>query len=177
MWLKIRKVLFFWRKRRKTDSAPALDPQAQRATSTSPWYEPRIILSRRFFTDKSTIGALSIDGGFECWVLEDPARKKKIPNITAIPEGTYEVVVTHSPKFKKDMPLLKDVPNYTGIRIHPGNWARNTSGCLLPGKTRSEDFVGLSRQAFQQLFLRIKEMIKNDRIYIRIFNEREGHIS
>jgi hypothetical protein len=94
-------------------------------------------LVRTDFTDKSTIGELyTIDDKgteeFLSFILEDVVREEKIKNETAIPYGQYKVVITHSPRFRRNLPLLLDVPNYFGVRIHPGNSASNTEGCLLP---------------------------------------------
>ncbi|WP_206171072.1 DUF5675 family protein [Phragmitibacter flavus] len=114
-------------------------------------------LIRNTYTDTSTIGELSLDGRFECFILEDKVRPEKIPGITAIPAGTYEVRITHSPKFQRDLPLLLNVPNFSGIRIHVGNTARDTEGCLLPGRTKSVDFVGESRAAFDSLFAKLRK--------------------
>lgn len=58
----------------------------------------------------------------------------KVYGETAIPYGEYELEVTYSPKFKKDMVLLKDVPYFTGIRMHWGGTKDNTYGCILGGK-------------------------------------------
>lgn len=113
-------------------------------------------LIRSTFTKVSTIGELSANGKFECHILEDPVRPVKIAGITAIPAGTYSVIVSHSPKFGRDLPLLEDVPNFEGIRIHPGNKASDTEGCLLPGRSKSTDSVGESRVAFGALFDKIK---------------------
>ncbi len=112
-------------------------------------------LTRSTFTKASTIGDLSVNGKFECHILEDPVRPAKIAGITAIPAGFYSVVITHSPKFGRDLPLLEDVPNFEGIRIQPGNSAADTLGCLLPGRTKATDFVGESRAAFGALFGKI----------------------
>ena len=174
-WHKISKTIFFWRKRRKTDepeNPPSILNRIEDYTipvSSKNYFH----LKRKYFTDRSTIGRLCVDGKFECWILEDPVRKEKIPKVTAIPEGTYEVVVTYSPKFKCEMPLLKDVPNFKGIRIHPGNDAENTEGCLLPGQSRGKNFVGLSRAAYQNLFFKTKLMIRKGKVYIKIENNLE----
>jgi len=98
-------------------------------------------LQRKWFTDKSTIGELLINDEYECVTLEDPERDEKIPGITAIPRGFYPVIITYSNRFQKRMPLLKDVPNFTGIRIHTGNKAEDTEGCILVGRSRATDWI------------------------------------
>lgn len=119
-----------------------------------------LTLDRIWFTARSTIGKLMIDGEFECYILEDFDRlakgEKKIYGETAIPRGTYEIRLTYSPRFKKKLPLLVNVPGFTGIRIHAGNTAKDTAGCLLPGTTRSENFVGQSKRAFNKLYEKLE---------------------
>lgn len=115
----------------------------------------------------STVGELFIDGKFECYTLEDPVRdlskpNGKVPGQTAIPAGTYAVLINMSNRFKKLMPLLLDVPLFEGIRIHSGNTAADTEGCILVGTTkigradRPADFVGNSRAAFTALFAKMQ---------------------
>jgi hypothetical protein len=86
-----------------------------------------------------TGGVLYVDGKFQCFTLEDIVRDPgvKVQNETAIPTGTYVVSMTMSARFKKIMPQLMDVPNFTGIRIHAGNTDHDTSGCILVGYTLS----------------------------------------
>lgn len=137
---------------------------------------PQLRLVRKWFTEKSTIGKLFIDGHFKCYVLEDPVRDEKIKHITAIPHGTYEVIISYSNKFKKYLPLLLNVPNYRGIRIHPGNVPEDTSGCLLPGMERDEnnpDRIFYSRKAFQDVLEILRTMTPHEKVYIEITNERE----
>lgn len=130
-------------------------------------------LSRRWATSESTIGELSIDGdaAFRCYVLEDVVRPAKIHGKTAIPAGRYQVVITKSPRFRRLLPLLLSVPGYEGIRIHPGNKAVDTEGCLLPGETRSTNFVGSSRAAFNRLYPRIKAALAEGGAWITITND------
>jgi hypothetical protein len=109
-------------------------------------------LERKWFTPNSTIGELSIDGAFQCFTLGDMFREGdifavKVPGATAIPEGIYDVVVTLSQRFKTELPELRDVPNFVGVRIHSGNTAADTEGCVLVGRTRGVDQVGESRLA------------------------------
>ena len=95
---------------------------------------------KRIFKGKSyTIGKLYINGVYVCDTLEDVVRdlgedgKGKIMHKTAIPYGTYEVTLEWSPKFGKTLPYLNKVPFFTGILIHSGNTAEDTSGCILVG--------------------------------------------
>ena len=115
-----------------------------------------IVVKRLHKTKKSTIGELSINGIFECYTLEDIEREVKIKGITAIPVGTYKVGISMSNRFKKLMPILYNVPNFEGVRIHSGNVAENTEGCILVGQTRSLDFIGNSRKAFDKLFKKMQ---------------------
>ena len=137
-------------------------------------------LTRTIRTARSTIGEMTINGVFECFILEDKDRglvqtmpvseliAKKIKAKTAIPAGRYEIVVSFSNRFKKMLPLLLNVPVYEGIRIHPGNTDEHTEGCLLPGKTKSPDFVGSSKAAFTVLFDKIKAALQKEKIFITI---------
>lgn len=112
----------------------------------------------------ATIGQITIGGRHACYTCEDVARpgQPKVPGETAIPEGRYRIVVTRSERFSRlaghdvFLPLLLDVPGFEGIRIHPGNTAADTEGCILPGISRTRESVGQSRLAFDVLFARIQ---------------------
>ena len=122
-----------------------------------------LVLKRTWLTGLTTISTLTIDGRFECFVLEDrfrPPPQAKVPKKTAIPNGRYRVQITHSQRFNRDLPLLIDVPGFQGIRIHPGNTAEDTEGCLLPGRTQEADRVGESRLAFEALFAKLRAAIE-----------------
>jgi hypothetical protein len=118
-----------------------------------------LTLRRKWLSAASTVGELFIDGVFECFVLEDryrPSPEAKVKGATCIPLGRYEVVITESPKFKRELPLLLKVPGFSGVRIHPGNSAKDTEGCLLPGRVRHGEAVLESRAAFDALFEKLK---------------------
>ena len=103
-----------------------------------------------------TIGRLSVDGVQQCWTLEDVVRPVKIASQTAIPAGTYSVQVTHSPRFGVRLPLLLNVPGFEGVRIHPGNTADDTEGCILVGQDRGKAAILRSRAAFAPLLAMIE---------------------
>ncbi len=118
-----------------------------------------LVLTRKTFTNNSTIGQLTCEDWPSeskgiCKILEDVDRRlevnpgKKVHGRSAIPRGRYQIVVTMSNRFGKELPLLLNVPGFEGIRIHPGNSSKDTEGCLLPGVSSSLDFVGQSRSAF-----------------------------
>ena len=118
----------------------------------------KIELKRDVYTNESTIGELWVDGEFSCYTLEDVVRPgEKVYGKTAIPAGTYSVTMTYSPKFGKPMPLVNGVPNFEGVRIHPGNTDEDTEGCILVGCTKSADFIGESRKAFAELLPQIEQ--------------------
>jgi Family of unknown function (DUF5675) len=119
-------------------------------------------LKRTTETDESTIGELLIDGEFECFTLEDPVRVAKIKGRTAIPADTYKVVITRSPRFKKDMPRLLDVPNFDGILIHIGNTAKDTEGCILVGQGKGKNSISQSKVAFEALFNKLSAALKGE---------------
>lgn len=100
-----------------------------------------------------TIGKLSIDDSFECYTLEDPlpADGVKVPGRTCIPAGLYPLVITWSPRFKRDLILLQYVPQFTGVRIHAGNTVADTEGCILVGMDRMPKSIGRSQRALARL--------------------------
>ena len=112
---------------------------------------------RRIYTNDSTTGMMFIDDVEFCYTLEDRLRPPdvKVPGSTCIPAGRYRVILDWSNRFKRVMPHILDVPGYIGIRIHMGNKAVDTNGCVLVGFRQSPDvldFIGDSKKAFNALF-------------------------
>ena len=116
-----------------------------------------VTIKRLYKTDNSTIGELFVDGIFECFTLEDKERDVKIKGETAIPKGTYKVIINESNRFKRLLPLLIDVPHFEGVRIHSGNSNHDTEGCILVGQTRNKNYIGQSRKAFEKLFAKMQK--------------------
>ena len=108
-----------------------------------------------------TIGALFVNGQFDCYTLEDQIRTgPKVPGQTAIGAGIYKVTITHSTRFNKPLPLLHDVKHFTGIRIHAGNTVADTEGCILVGRRRTDSSVLESRAAMTALQTKISAALR-----------------
>jgi hypothetical protein len=122
-------------------------------------------LHRDVFGADATLGRLLVGGESFGFVCEDEDRgleqtmpldeikRLKVLSETAIPRGTYKVSKTWSPKYRRDMYLVHDVPGFAGIRIHSGNTEDHTAGCLLPGLTRDASAMAVysSRKAVAAL--------------------------
>ena len=127
--------------------------------------------------DRYTMGRLAIDGEPFCDTLEPTDRhldaitmrpEQKLYGQTAIPTGSYPVVLTYSPRFKRTLPLLKNVPHFEGIRIHLGNSATDTSGCILVGRQSTPGRLTDSRQTLRQLKTTLTHRSQEQEISITI---------
>ena len=123
------------------------------------WIKMLIEVKRFEFKDTHTVGKLYINGSYECFTLEDAVRNgTKVIGKTAIPIGTYKVIIDASTRFKQDMPHILDVPDFTGVRIHAGNTSADTDGCILLGSTwAGKDFIGNSKIAYKKFFDKLKQ--------------------
>lgn len=128
----------------------------------------KLTLKRKFLGDKYTVGDLFINGKFFCNTIEDKVRglpatcpytpkgqsckcKGKIYAETAIPAGTYKVTMEYSPRFKRKLPLLHNVPHFIGILIHSGTTAVDSAGCVLVGNNTIKGKVTGSRVTSDKL--------------------------
>jgi hypothetical protein len=68
--------------------------------------------------------------------------------------------------------LLLDVPNFDGIRIHTGNTAKDTLGCILVGQGKGVDSISSSRLAFAPLFEKIQAVVRTEKVFIEITEQR-----
>lgn len=132
-----------------------------------------LTLKRTESTGAHTGGQMFIDGKYFCETLEDPERdieeEGKVYGKTAIPLGRYEVEVTYSPKFKRMMPLIKDVPYFDGIRIHAGNTVADTDGCPLVGTERKQGYLSNSRVKENELTAKLlAAQNRKEKIFITV---------
>jgi len=148
----------------------------------------KLRLERQIFGD-ATIGELFVDGQEECATLEDRVREVegqpviewKVKKETAIPKGTYTVVIDRSERFSKiasekagypvevKTPHLLDVPGFDGIRIHKGNTPADIEGCIAVGRTHTDKSVGESKIAYDALFEKIEKGLQDgDHVTIEI---------
>ncbi|MBR4401918.1 MAG: hypothetical protein IKT29_00115 [Flavobacteriales bacterium] len=116
----------------------------------------KLILTRTVKTPIYTEGIImDSQGTFICHSLEDTERdlscSPKVEHHTAIPRGTYRITLSHSPKFRRMLPLLENVPMFTGIRIHSGNTPNDTSGCILVGEKAGEGIIKNSRMTEEKI--------------------------
>lgn len=129
-------------------------------------------LTRTHKSHDWTLGILGLNGLFLAYTVEDTVREPgvKVPGKTAIPAGRFEITITWSARFQRPLPLLMNVPMFEGIRIHPGNTAADTEGCILPGATRNIEAgtVGLSVAAFTPLYEKIKAALEREKVFIEI---------
>lgn len=140
----------------------------------------KLTLKRRFKADTYTIGSLYVNNEYFCDTLEDTDRdlnkngrfdngEQKIPEKTAIPYGTYQVIVNVSPKLKRETPRLLNVPHFEGILIHSGNTHQDTEGCILVGENKEKGKVINSKFHEQKLLQLLKGYIaKGEEITITI---------
>lgn len=120
------------------------------------------VLERAWKRDTYTIGKFLINGQRFSESIEDRDRGltqdmdlKEIQRIkvfgqTAIPTGIYTVKMTYSPKYKRQMPEVLNVPGYSGIRIHSGNTADDTEGCIVLGRNTKVGMVTESRKTCKE---------------------------
>lgn len=110
----------------------------------------KLQLQRRYKGPDYTIGSLLVNGAYFSDTLEDRVRdiprEGKIPGKTAIPDGEYKVILSHSPRFKRELPRLLNVPYFDGILIHRGNTPNHTEGCILVGENKIKGQVINSTQ-------------------------------
>jgi len=141
----------------------------------------KLRLQRRFKGEDYTIGSLFINGEYLCDTLEDKVRdynkdgdlldagETKVFGETAIPYGQYKVRLTMSPKFKRLLPIVLNVKHFTGIRIHRGNKAKDTHGCILPGENKEKGKV-LDSTKYEMLLVEqiFKAQVNGENIVLTI---------
>lgn len=129
-----------------------------------------IEVKREYKKKDYTIGKMYIDGEYFCDTLEDTDRglaqgmalsslkEMKEYGKTAIPTGEYVLTITYSNRFAKMMPLINDVPAFSGARIHPLNSSKETEGCIGVGicDNPNKDWIRDSRNTYNKL-MRILE--------------------
>lgn len=140
-----------------------------------------LLLKREWLNDECSIGELYINGVFECFTLEDKDRgltqsmplaqiqKTKVYGKTAIPIGRYPVVIQFSQAHQKELPTLRNVPDYGGVEMHCGNTDVDTLGCILVGQLRGQNSIQNSVKAFAAFYPKIETAFNNhESIFITI---------
>lgn len=128
-----------------------------------------LTLVRYTRTETAVLGSLYLNGAFVCYTLENAAK--------AIPCGMYTVQNSKSPKFKRELPLLHNaqVPASRGIRIHVGNTAKDSQGCVLVGMTREVHLLGGSKLKESKAAETMVTMIcRNESNLVIVDNYKQG---
>ena len=146
-----------------------------------------ILYLKRRFKSTYTIGSLFINGEYFCDTLEDKVRtlptmcpntpkgrgcdcKEKIFGETAIPEGKYSVILRYSPKFKRTLPAVENVPHFLGILFHSGTTELDSHGCILVGENKIKGRLINSRATETKLVDLLKSYITEGHTLILIID-------
>jgi len=121
----------------------------------------RIIIQRRTQDAFSVTGELFLADQHECWTLEPPPAPNTVKP-RCIPPGTYPLTIRWSDRFQRLMPHVDNVPGFTGVEIHWGNFPKDTEACTLVGTAQGKDFVGHSVAAFDVLFQKLQDAVSAD---------------
>jgi len=140
-----------------------------------------LLLHRKILNENSTEGNLYIDGKWFCNTIEDKVRaapgqwsyKLKVYAKTAIPYGTYPVMVTWSNRFKRPMPGIFNVPDFEGIRIHWGTSELSSAGCIIVSYKDDDKNKKLifDKKATEDLIKIISKAQKKEKVYIKIVDK------
>jgi hypothetical protein len=138
-----------------------------------------LTLKRKNFNNQATLGELSVNGIPECVTLEDVVRnlgqdgKGKVFGATAIPEGRYKVIINMSPRLRKPMMRVLNVPFFDGVLIHSGNDDQDTMGCILVGQViDGPDRIHGGSLALPTLKAKVQKALDaGEEVWITITNE------
>lgn len=134
----------------------------------------KLKLIRERFHENETIGKLYVNNvlfsctleptfrGLHSDMNEDEIKRRKIYGVTAIPKGSYHVILTFSKRFQKILPEILHVKGFVGVRIHAGNYAKDTQGCILLGNYNGGNYVSESRQYVERLVKMMQGSINDD---------------
>lgn len=141
-----------------------------------------LLLKRLIYTDHSTMGDIFIGEEFQTNSLEPTCRNRdknldgklspeeKVKNLTAIPAGRYQIKMSWSNHFQRNMPHLLNVPLFADVMIHWGNYPKDTQGCICTGKQLPDivDFISESQKAYNDLEKKIITGLKTEPVFISI---------
>lgn len=197
MWKAILNLLFGSKKKENESNVSVVVKEDKKETKENKVEEKKketvdwalkITVKRKILNECDTIGDLYVSYPedpetleFVCNTLEDKVRNKKgtkkedfvkVYGETAIPYGTYRVVITYSNAFQKKLPEILNVPLYEGIRIHAGNTKDSTFGCILLGDnpkiSQTESWIYNSQKNMKKFMNILEPAIKNGRVIIEI---------
>lgn len=114
-----------------------------------------------------TQGRVYLDNVFFCHSCEDEDRflersledvsERKIYGRTAVPRGKYRLITSMSHRFGKVLPEVLDTPGFSGIRMHGGNRAEDSLGCILVGRVRTSSGIAQCADTVQRIIQQIED--------------------
>lgn len=126
-----------------------------------------LTLVRDIRTETAIMGRLYLNGHMVCYTLENAAK--------AIPCGMYTVQNSISPKFKRELPLIYNsttVKASRGIRIHRGNTANDSQGCVLVGMGRSTEKSSVTESTNAEVMVTM--LCRNETNLVIVDNYKHG---
>jgi len=141
-----------------------------------------LTVQRFALKDDRTIGEMIMDGKHFAWTLEDRMRELhdvsgwhwigslKVPKLTAIPAGVYEIITSYSERFQRVLPMMLSVPNFEAIRIHGGNGPDNTEGCILVGANKDAERIWNCAGVVAELTYRIRDATASGKVFCEVLN-------
>lgn len=128
-----------------------------------------LIEVRREALEPCAYGAMYVDGDYFSYSLERPWLDN-MPRVSAIPEGTYPITYTYSPKFKRKMIRLQNVPARAGILIHGANYWKELEGCIAVAENRY-GIERITKSKVKQLEAMVQAALKRgEAVQIKISN-------
>jgi len=126
-----------------------------------------INIYRNMETNSSTLGTMSVTNTannnlLDLYTLELP-NMNNAKDISRILQGDYSAGLEYSDKYKSMVLRLEDKNGRSDILIHPGNYSKDTHGCILPGETQSLNYVGQSKSAMGKIVSYIQDIFSIDR--------------
>ena len=100
-----------------------------------------MVIIRDLKDHRQSLGSFYVIDGCDVVFKSESIERGWVNNenmISCYPEGTYEIVLEYSPRFKQPLWEIKGIEGRSECKIHAANFARELNGCTALGKNRSD---------------------------------------